>query len=310
MDNINRKLTFDVLTATAADLRNLLQLGETTSVDIVEAYLAQIEKHNKAGLGLRAIISTAPREVVRSQAEALDSERRNGKVRSALHGIPIIIKDAIVTSKALGMPTTAGAVAFKDAYGKKNAAIVELLMESGLIILGKASMTEFCGLKATCMTAGWSAINGITQSAYIAGGFREDDLFCGRSGPGGSSSGSAVGVSAGFAPLSIGTETSGSICMPANRAGLYSMKGTRGTIPMDGLFNLSRDFDGLGGMAKSPEDLEMLMNLLTGNYTSETQSLKWEDISVGFVDPVVWDAFGFHKNRDEDVEKQIVSSSL
>ena len=211
MDLADQKFPFEVLTATAADLRGLLQTGHTTSVDIVEAYLTQIEKHNKAGLGLRAIISTAPREMVLARAAELDSERLSGKVRSALHGIPIIIKDAVITSKALGMPTTAGAIAFENAYGKSNAAVIERLLLSGLIILGKASMTEFCGLKATCMTAGWSARNGLTQSAYITGGFREDDLFKGRSGPGGSSSGSAVGVSAGFAPLSIGTETSGSI---------------------------------------------------------------------------------------------------
>jgi amidase len=207
------------------------------------------------------------------------------------------------------MPTTSRAIAFENAYGKSNAAVIERLILSGLVILGKASMTEFCGLKATCMTAGWSAINSLTQSAYIIGGFRKDDLFMGRSGPGGSSSGSAVGVSAGFAPLSIGTETSGSICMPANRAGLYSMKATRGTIPIDGLFTLSRDFDGLGGMAKSPEDREMLMNLLNGTYASDMQSLKWKDISVGFVDPVAWNAFQFQKARDEDVEKQIVGVS-
>lgn len=168
-------------------------------------------------------------------------------------------------------------------------------------------MTEICGLKAKCMTAGWSAINGFTQSAYIPGGFREDDLFMGRSGPGGSSSGSAVGISAGFAPLSLGTETSGSICMPANCAGLYSMKATGGTIPTEGLFTLSRDFDGLGGMAKSPEDLGLLINLLNGTHDSDARSLKWEDISVGFVDPVVWNAFQFQKTRDEVVEKQIVS---
>lgn len=111
-------------------------------------------------------------------------------------------------------------------------------------------MTEFCGLKAKCMTAGWSAMDGFTQSAYIPGSFREGDLFMGRSGPGGSSSGSAVGVSAGFAPLSLGTETPGSICMPENRVGLYSTKVTSGTIPTEVLFTLSRDFDGLGGMAK------------------------------------------------------------
>lgn len=309
MEIADRKHPFDVLTATATDLRSLLQAGQTSTVDIVEAYLAQIEKHNKIGLGLRAIISTAPRDIVLSRAAELDTERLNGKLRSGLHGIPIIVKDAVITSKALGMSTTAGAVAFKETYGKDNAGIIELVIQGGLIILGKASMTEFCGLKATCITTGWSAMNGLTQSAYIAGGFREDDLFCGRSGPGGSSSGSAVGVSAGFAPLSIGTETTGSICMPANRAGLYSMKATKGPIPMDGLFTLSRDFDGLGGMAKSPEDLEMLMDLLRQTEASDTNPIKWEDISVGFVDPIVWDAFGFHKSRDEDVEKQIVRSS-
>lgn len=300
---------WDVLTATAEELRDLLQSGQTTSVAIAEAHLAQIEKHNKTGLCLRAIISTAPKDKILTRAAELDRERSNGNVRSTLHGIPIILKDVVVTSKALGMPTTCGAVAFENSYGKKNAAVVDRLIESGLIILGKASMTEFCGLKATCMTAGWSAVNGLTQSAYIAGGFREDDLFMGRSGPGGSSSGSAVGVSAGFSPLSIGTETSGSLCMPANRAGLYSMKASRG-ISMDGIFALSRDFDGLGGMAKSPEDLAMLMDLLNGTRARGVQSLEWDQVSIGFVDPLVWDAFQFQKARDEVVERQIVSHSM
>ncbi|EED24654.1 amidase, putative [Talaromyces stipitatus ATCC 10500] len=306
MEITQKKLSFDILTTTATDLCRLLEAGQTTTVDIVDAYLAQIERHNKTGLKLRAIISTASREAVLSRAAKLDTERLNGKIRSALHGIPIIIKDAIVTSKALGMPTTAGAFAFKEAYGKRNAPIVELLIQSGLVIIGKASMTEFCGLKATCITAGWSAVNGQTQSAYIVGGFREDDLFCGRSGPGGSSSGSGVGVSAGFAPLSVGTETGGSICMPANRAGLYSMTATLGTVPTDGLFTLSRSFDGLGGMTKSPEDLEMLMNILLSTQARDELPLKWEDISVGFVDPMVWNAFGFQKFRDEGVERQIL----
>lgn len=112
MDASDRKLPFDVRTATVTTLCNLLQAGQTTVVEIVEAYLTQIERHNKAGLGLRAIISTAPRQTVLSWAAKLDCERRNGKVRSALHGIPIIVKDAIITSKALGMPTTAGATVF------------------------------------------------------------------------------------------------------------------------------------------------------------------------------------------------------
>jgi amidase len=264
MDMATKSLPFDVLTATASELRDLLQAGQTTSAEIADAYFAQIERHNRAGLGLRAIISTAPRQKSLSQASKLDDERTQDKLRGPLHRIPITVKDVLITSKDLGMHTTAGAVAFEDAYGKKNATIIEQLMGTGLIVIGKASMTEFCGLKATCMTAGWCGLNGQTQSAYIEGGFRKDDIFVGRSGPGGSSTGSAVGVSAGFAPLSIGSETSGSICMPANRAGLYSMKATGGTVPMDGVFALSRDFDGLGGMANSPEDLALLMTALNG----------------------------------------------
>ena len=95
--------------------------------------------------------------------------------------------------------------------------------------------------------------------------------------------------------------------MPANRAGLYSMTATLGTVPTDGLFTLSRSFDGLGGMAKTVEDLEMLMNLLLSDQAREAQSRKWEDISIGFVDPIVWNAFGFQNFPDEGVEKQIVS---
>ncbi|RAL08827.1 amidase [Aspergillus homomorphus CBS 101889] len=292
----------NVLTATATQLSHLLQSGQTTSVYIVKACLAQIEKHNRAGLKLHALISVNADNAL-AQAADRDRERSQGKIRSPLHGVPIILKDAIITSKCLELPTSAGAYVFKDTYGRQNAAVVDLLLGKGLIVIGKASMTEFCGLKATCMTAGWSAVNGLTQSAYIAGGIRPDDLFVGRSGPGGSSSGSAVGVSAGFAPLSLGTETSGSVCMPANRAGLYSITASRGTLPLDGIFNLSRHFDKLGAMAKAPEDLALLMELLNG---TRQEPSRWSDISVGFVDPLIWDAFDFQKEQDQDVERQIL----
>ena len=230
----------------------------------------------------------------------------SGKVRSPLHGIPIIVKDAIMTSVATGMHTTAGAAVFKNCFALTNADILERLICQGLIILGKASLTEFCGHKATCTTAGWCALNGQTQSAFIKGGFRKDDLFMGRSGPGGSSSGSAVGVSAGFAPLSLGTETSGSVVMPANRAGLYAMTPTLGTVSLEGVFALSRDFDKIGGMAKCPRDLALLMDALNGSGFSGPVERGWDDISIGFVDPAVWDAFRYNNPRDENVDKQIV----
>ncbi|PYI34980.1 amidase [Aspergillus indologenus CBS 114.80] len=296
---------WNMLTATATQLSRLLQQGHTTSHDIVQASLAQIDRHNRAGLQLHALISVDPASAL-TQAADRDRERAQGRVRGPLHGVPIIVKDAITTSRGLGLPTTAGAVAFQDTYGRANAPIIDSLLDQGMIILGKASMTEFCGLKATCITTGWSAVNGQTQSPYIAGGFRPDDLFIGRSGPGGSSSGSAVGVAAGFAPLALGTETSGSVCMPANRAGLYSITATQGSVSLEGVFSLSKGFDKLGAMARCPEDLALMTTALTGVHYE--QSGGWEDVSVGFVDPLVWDAFAFQKTPDPDVEQQILGS--
>lgn len=297
---------FDALRTTAVELSEALTQGSLTSVEIVKAYLNQIEKHNRAGLELQAIISVAPREIVLTRAEDLDQERRDGLTRGPLHSIPIIVKDAFMTAKDLGMPTTAGAVAFKHSFARHNAPVIENLLDQGMIILGKASMTEFCGLKATNMTTGWCAVNGLTQSAWIKGGVRKSDIWYGRSTPGGSSSGSGVGVSAGFAPLSLATETSGSICMPANRAGLYSMKATLGTVSTDGVFPLGKEMDGIGGMAKCSEDLALLMTAINGSRFDPAASKTWKDVSVGFVDPKVW----FTTNsKEEEVNKQIVSLS-
>lgn len=298
---------FDVLSTTATQLRELLDHGKLTSVQIVTEYRSQISKHNIHGLGLRAIICTAPEDILLARAQQLDAERASGRVRSPLHGIPIVIKDVFMTSPDLGMPTTAGAVAFENSYARRNAAIVDRLLDLGLIILGKASMTEFCGLKATRMTAGWNALNGQTQSPYIYGGVKQEDLFIGRSTPGGSSSGSAVAVAAGFAPLALGTETSGSVCMPANRAGIYSLKASSGTVAVeDGVFRLTQEFDGVGGMARCPADLEALMRGVMGTSLAKVPALTWSDVSVGFVDPNVWDALQFQVDGKESVREQIV----
>ncbi|PYH88603.1 amidase signature enzyme [Aspergillus ellipticus CBS 707.79] len=104
---------FNIRTATATELSDLLNTGRVSSVDIVTACLAQIQQHHRAGLGLRALISVHP-ETALAQAADRDRERAQGQVRSGLHGIPIIVKDAIITCRALGLPTTAGAVAFQD----------------------------------------------------------------------------------------------------------------------------------------------------------------------------------------------------
>src|SRR5258708_2707186 len=104
--------TFDVLRTTAAELQSLLADGNTTSVQIVETYLQQIEKHNHAGAKLNAVIATAKRAVVLAKAAALDEERSCGNIRGPLHGIPIIVKDCFTYEPGMGLSTTVGSHAF------------------------------------------------------------------------------------------------------------------------------------------------------------------------------------------------------
>jgi amidase len=278
---------FDPLAATAGELQELLQDGKLTSVDIVDVYLKQIEKHNHNGLKLNAIISVAPRDILVKRAERLDQERRNGATRSPLQGIPIVVKDSIITDVKLGMPTTNGSLAYKVARATRNAECIERLVQAGMIILGKANLTEASGMKSPSMTPGWSPAGGQTQTPYVFPSNREGDKILGNSRPGGSSSGSAMAVAAGFAPLALGTEAVGSLITPANRAALYGLKLPPGVSPNDGIFGISETFDGVGGMAKSADDLKMLTALLMGQSAS-AQSLAEESLSVGFVDPREW----------------------
>ncbi|KAK3358282.1 amidase signature domain-containing protein [Lasiosphaeria ovina] len=225
-----------LLTASAGELQALLRSGDLTSVQLVKACLGQIAQYGQSGPNLRAIVSTPPEKDVLSIAERLDKERAAGKVRGPFHGIPIIVK----------------------------------LLDKGLIILGKASLT----FQGDNITSGWSALNGQTQSAYIEGGVKHREMRLGHTAPGGSSSGSAVGVSsAGYSPVSIRTEAHDSLCTPASRAALYGMKPTVGSTPMDGIFVISTTFDTVGAMAKSVDDLA---------------TLNWSGLRLGFVDPDKW----------------------
>jgi amidase len=117
-----------------------------------------------------------------------------------------------------------------------------------MIIMGKANLTEFCGLKNPSMPPGWSAVGGQCQSPYVARHIAKKKLHWELSAPGGSSTGSAVAVAAGFSTLAVGCDTIGSLITPANRAALYALKPTVGEVPMNGIFTLSKSFDSVGGM--------------------------------------------------------------
>ncbi|KAJ5689587.1 hypothetical protein N7462_003979 [Penicillium macrosclerotiorum] len=285
---INNEI-IDVLAIDGHGLQKLLQSGEVTSLSLVGQYLAQIEKHESK---LHAMIKTTPKDLLENTARSLDEERAAGKLRGPLHGIPIIIKDNIATHPDLGLPTSAGSLALLNSKPRRNAKIVDQIIAAGLIILGKANLAEFSNVRASGVPNGWSAVGGQVQSAYVRGGIDPDDSPEGHSNPSGSSSGSAVGVSAGYAPFSIGSETDGSLTVPAGRAALYTIKPTIGLVPSDGIVPISINFDAAGPMTKSPYDLAALLDVLSAPSPSIsfTQYLtaSWSDISVGVLDPEQW----------------------
>jgi amidase len=285
------KLTAEfLLTATASDIRDSLERGSITSVELVNTYLDHIDRHNKTGAKCNAVLFPALRFQALAWAAKLDRERANGATRGPLHGIPILIKDSIATGIELGMPTTAGSHALLNSRPPQNSAVVDRLLESGLIILGKANMTEFLGKKGL---AGWSALGGMCQPAYIPDGYRIGEKRRGETTPAGSSTGSAVGVACGFSPISLGTETTGSIVSPAAVAALYALKLTPGSVSLKGVFHLTRCLDTIGAMGKSAFDVALTCDvLLPANDQSSlgkaAGSVDLKSLSIGFVDIELW----------------------
>lgn len=132
---------FNTLTTTALELQSQLRSGSLTSVEIVEVYLAQIEKHNHTGPKLNAIINVVPRDNLLARAKELDEERKEGKIRGPLHGLPIIVKDAFTFAPEVGLPTTVGSYVFAREKAKGNAVVIQNLLDQGIIILGTANLT-------------------------------------------------------------------------------------------------------------------------------------------------------------------------
>ncbi|KAM6481340.1 amidase signature domain-containing protein [Trichoderma sp. SZMC 28011] len=216
------------------------------------------------------MIQTTPLDILQEVAKALDEERAAAKVRGPLHGIPVLVKDNIATLPNTGLRTTAGSLSLWSSKPKENAKLVDLLIASGAIILGKANLSEFSNSHGSMMPSGWSAIGGQVQSAYVRGGLDLDDSKDGHSNPSGSSSGSAV----------------------AGRAALYTIKPTIGLIPQHGIVPMSTNFDSGGPMTKTSHDLAVLLDILASRSPSEsyTKSLtgSWSGISVAALNYSKW----------------------
>ncbi len=239
---------FTYLEYTISDLQKGYEAGDFTIQDVTKAYLYRIEVIDDDGPELNAIISVN-RDAL-AFAEELDKELQAGHIRSVLHGIPIVLKDNIDTQDK--MPTTAGSRALKRSYRQQDSFVAKQLREVGAIIIGKANLSEWANFRGELSSSGWSAVGGQTKNPYIT-----DRNPCG------SSSGSAVAVSANLTMLAIGTETNGSIVCPSHANGIVGIKPTVGLISRSGIIPISWTQDTAGPMARTVRDAVLCLNVLT-----------------------------------------------
>ena len=238
--------TIDVVELSATDARDRMTAGTLTSRALTLAYLDRIRQIDDGGPMLNAVIEISPKAI--ADAEALDAERKAGKVRGPLHGIPILIKDNI---DSVGMVNSAGSLALADNRPRQDAFIVRRLREVGAVILGKTNLSEWANFRSTRSTSGWSSRGGQTKNPYVL-----DRNPCG------SSSGTGAAIAASLASIGIGTETDGSIICPASVNGLVGIKPTVGLVSRRGIIPIAVSQDTAGPMARSVADAAMLLSAL------------------------------------------------
>lgn len=233
----------EVTEASISDLQTALAANRTTSVQLVDQYLARIRAYDQAGPALNAIIRVSPK--ARAEAAALDAERRAGRVRGPLHGIPIILKDNYDTGD---MPTTAGSLALATSQPAKDGFVVQQLRAAGAIVLAKANMHELAaGITSI------SSLGGQTRNPY-------DPARC----PGGSSGGTGAAIAASFAAVGWGSDTCGSIRIPSAFGALFGLRPTIGLVSRTGIMPLSHTQDIGGPLARTVTDLAIALDATVG----------------------------------------------
>lgn len=220
--------------------------GSAKQVADCQAKIAAIDK---AGPRLNAIIELNPD--ADDQARALDAERRAGQSRGPLHGIPVLLKDNIATADR--MMTTAGSIALDGVPAARDAHLVKRLRAAGAVILGKTNLSEWANLRSTRSTSGWSSRGGLTRNPHAL-----------DRNTSGSSSGSAAAAAAGLAPLTVGTETNGSIVSPASINGIVGIKPTVGWVSRAGIIPISHTQDTAGPMCRTVTEAAALLQAMAG----------------------------------------------
>jgi len=242
---------------TISQLRQGYRAGDFNITEVIQAHLDRIESIDKNGPALSAILIVNPDAM--EIAESLQEELKQGKNRGALHGIPIVLKDNIDTYDK--MPNTAGSRAMENSYPLQDSYMAKKLRDAGAVILGKANLSEWANFRGQLSSSGWSGLGGQTKNPY----------YLDRN-PCGSSSGSAVAVSANLTVLAIGTETNGSIVCPATANGIVGIKPTVGLLSRSGIIPISFTQDTPGPMARSLRDAAICLGALTGVDSTDTKT--------------------------------------
>jgi amidase len=297
-----RAARYDVEEKSIAQLQADLTSGVVSSEILVQAYLDRIERIDRAGPSLNSVLSLNPNAL--EQARALDEERRNGRVRGPLHGIPILLKDNIESSDPIA--TTAGSLTLAQNVTNRDAPLVARLREAGAIILGKTNLSEWANIRSSASTSGWSAVGGLTRNPYAL-----DRNACG------SSSGSGVAAAASLAAITIGTETDGSIVCPSAINGLVGIKPTVGLVSRTFVVPISHSQDTPGPMGRSVADVAAVLSVMAGSDPADPATAEADARRQDYVAALNADSLrgrrigvprfmaGFHAGVDERFEEAL-----
>ena len=263
----------DLGRATIPELQAAMASGSLTSEKITSAYLARIAAYDKQGPSINAVITLNPKAL--EMARALDAERKAGKVRGPLHGIPIMLKDNIDT---FDLPTSGGSQLLAGSIPPDDAFVAKKLREAGCVIVAKVNLSEWAGsggsisnvtdvdvIKAGAVPNGFSSMGGQTKNPH--------DL---TRGPSGSSGGTGASIAAAFAQFGLGTDTGGSVRGPSSVNGIVGLKTTHGLVSRDGIIPLALSFDTCGPMARSVTDLAIALGTLAGRDPNDDSTKKGE----------------------------------
>lgn len=239
----------DLLDAGVQDQAAAMAAGKVSSQQLVKRYLARIATVDKAGPRINSVIELNPDAL--AIASELDRERKAGKLRGPLHGIPVLLKDNIATGDK--MSTSAGSLALHGVRATRDAFIVERLRAAGAVIIGKTNLSEWANMRSTHSVSGWSGRGGQTRNPYAL-----------DRNTSGSSSGSGAAIAASLATLAVGTETDGSIVSPSSSCGIVGLKPTLGLLSRSGIIPIAHSQDTAGPMTRSVADAALMLAAMTG----------------------------------------------